>query len=143
MRFSVGCQRGFSPTSQVQRARHPVAPFEYWKRARLLGEGRPWRVIQEGDRAVVLSERPPRGFVPVLLSRSEGVWQVDLAETWKNLFFGGQGNDFVKNRANPYAFGLSDLAAGIRAAPRSRVPSVLCSRPRMALGGAMDDPGPG
>ena len=36
---------------------------------------------------------PPRaGFVPVLLHREDGSWRVDLAETWKNLFFGRDGD---------------------------------------------------
>jgi tetratricopeptide (TPR) repeat protein len=99
----------FTPGSQVQLARYAVAPFEYRKRYEASVASRPLRVISERDRAVVLSDAPARGFVPILLQQSEGVWRVDLVETWKNLFFTDGGRYVVVNRNNPYAFGLVGL----------------------------------
>ena len=96
----------FTPGSQVQLARHPVAPFEYRKRYEAAVASRPLLALVERDRAVVLSEAPARGFVPILLQREDGVWRVDLVETWKNLFFTDGGRYVVVNRNNPYAFGL-------------------------------------
>jgi tetratricopeptide (TPR) repeat protein len=99
----------FTPGSQVQLERYPVAPVEYRKRYEATVASRPLRVLTERDRAVVLSDEPARGFVPILLQQSEGVWRVDLVETWKNLFFTDGGRYVVVNRNNPYAFGLSEL----------------------------------
>lgn len=99
----------FTPGSQVQLARYPVAPFEYRKRYDAAVASRPLRALVERDRAVVLSDEPARGFVPILLQRDGELWRVDLVETWKNLFFTDGGRYVVVNRNNPYAFGLDGL----------------------------------
>jgi tetratricopeptide (TPR) repeat protein len=99
----------FTPGSQVQLARYPVAPFEYRKRYDASVASRPLRAVTERDRAVVLSDTPARGFVPILLQREGELWRVDLVETWKNLFFTDGGRYVVVNRNNPYAFGLDGL----------------------------------
>ena len=97
----------FTAGSQCMRRGYPVAPYEELERARKLAASKPWRVIEQGDRAVVTSDRPAPGFVPVLLAREDGLWRVDLVETWKNLFFGRDGNYRLHNSNNPYAFGLA------------------------------------
>ena len=102
----------FTAGSQCMRRGYPVAPYEELERARTLIASKPWRVIEQGDRAVVSSDRPAPGFVPVLLVREEGLWRVDLVETWKNLFFGRDGNYSLKNSNNPYAFGLVAFGRG-------------------------------
>jgi TPM domain len=97
----------FTPGSRCMRRGYPVAPYEELERARKLAASKPWRVIEQGDRAVVTSDRPAPGFVPVLLAREGGLWRVDLVETWKNLFFGRDGNYRLENSNNPYTFGLA------------------------------------
>ena len=37
------------------------------------------------------------------------LWRVDLVETWKNLFFGSDGNYFLRNSNTRYAFGLAEF----------------------------------
>ena len=101
----------FTAGSQVQLGRYPVAPFEYGKRYQASLASYPLRAIVEGERAVVVSDAPARGFVPILLERVDGLWRVDLVETWKNLFFTAGGRYVVVNRNNPYQFGLGDLAS--------------------------------
>jgi hypothetical protein len=96
----------FTEGSQCMRRGYPVAPYEELERARKLIASKPWRIETAGDRAVVGSYRPAPGFVPVLLHRVDGLWRVDLVETWKNLFFGEGGEYFLKNANTPYLFGL-------------------------------------
>jgi tetratricopeptide (TPR) repeat protein len=98
--------------SRVQRARYPLAPFEELDRLQILEASEPLHVIQQGDRAVVDSRTPAPGFVPVLLHREEGLWRVDLAETWKNLMGDKHGGYTQRNANNPYAFGLGRFGAG-------------------------------
>ena len=98
--------------SQCQRRGYPLAPYEEIERARRLEAARPWRAIVSGDRAVVTSDSPPPGFVPVLLQRVDGLWRVDLVETWKNLFFNERGNYWLHNSDNPYTFGLTAFGSG-------------------------------
>jgi len=69
-------------------------------------------VIEQGEYAVATSKRPAKGFVPILLHREDGVWRVDLVETWKNLFFDSHGNYFLRNSNTPYAFGLAQFGDG-------------------------------
>jgi tetratricopeptide (TPR) repeat protein len=102
----------YTEGSRCMRSAQPVAPYEDVLRARRLEDSKPWRVIEKGDRAVVTSERPAPGFVPVLLHRVDGAWRVDLAETWKNLFFGRTGEYFTVNATQPYGFGLAAFGAG-------------------------------
>jgi tetratricopeptide (TPR) repeat protein len=94
------------------RRGYPLAPYEEVERARRLEAARPWRAIVSGERAVVTSDSPPPGFVPVLLQRVDGLWRVDLVETWKSLFFGANGNYWLKNSESPYAFGLGAFGLG-------------------------------
>ncbi|HEX5067075.1 MAG TPA: TPM domain-containing protein [Myxococcota bacterium] len=102
----------FTEGSQCMRRGYPVAPYEEIERARRLEAAKPWRAIVSGDRAVVTSESPPRGFVPVLLHRVDGLWRVDLVETWKSLFFNERGEYWLKNASTPYAFGLGAYGSG-------------------------------
>ncbi len=100
----------FTPGSQCMRDRYPVAPFEYWERAEVLEASQPYEIRVEGDRAVVHSEAPEPGFVPVLLHRMDGLWRVDAAAIWANLFTSERSYS-VMNRLNPYMFGLTDGSA--------------------------------
>lgn len=102
----------FSEGSRCMRRGYPVAPYEELERARRLEASRPWRAIEQGDYAVVTSDRPAPGFVPVLLQRTGGLWRVDLVETWKNLRFGRDGNYLVDNSSHPYGFGLTAFGVG-------------------------------
>jgi hypothetical protein len=102
----------FTEGSQCMRRGYPVAPYENLQRAQRLAASKPWRVISQGDRAVVTSERPAPGFVPVLLQRVNGLWRVDVVETWKNLLFESSGNYWLKNSNNPYTFGLVAFGDG-------------------------------
>jgi hypothetical protein len=98
--------------SQCMRRRYPFAPYEEIERARRLEAGKPWRVTVSGDRAVVDSNAPPRGFAPILLQRVDGLWRVDSVETWKNLFFDRNGDYRVHNSDNPYRFALAAYGSG-------------------------------
>jgi len=102
----------FTEGSRCMRRGYPVAPYEELERARRLEASRPWRVAVQGDYAVVGSDRPAPGFVPVLLQRTGGLWRVDLVETWKNLHFDRDGNYRVDNSSHPYGFGLAQLGVG-------------------------------
>jgi uncharacterized protein len=102
----------FTPGSQVQRRYTPMAPYESWLRLSRIDASRPLRIVREGDRAVAVSDKPAHGFVPVLLRRDDGLWRVDLVETWKNLFFTPEGDYMLHNTSSPYAFGLRHLAQG-------------------------------
>ena len=72
----------------------------------------PLQYIVQGDYAVATSKRPARGFVPILLHREDGLWRIDLVETWKNLFFDADGNYFLRNSNTPYAFALKQFGSG-------------------------------
>lgn len=102
----------FTPGSRVQRRSTPMAPYESRLRLARLDASKPLRIVREGDRAVALSDRPAHGFVPVLLRRDDGLWRVDLVETWKNLFFTPEGDYMLYNTSSPYAFGLRHLPQG-------------------------------
>lgn len=102
----------FTPGSQVLRARSPMAPYEARLRRDRLEASRPLRLVRRGDRAVALSDSPVHGFVPIHLRRDDGLWRVDLVETWKNLFYDENGEYFLYNTSSPYAFGLTHLEQG-------------------------------
>jgi hypothetical protein len=102
----------YNEGTRCLRGRGPFAPYEEIERARRLEASRPWTVAVRGDRAVVGSDTPAPGFVPILLERVDGLWRVDLAETWKNLFFDREGDYWLKNSSNPYAFGLGRFGDG-------------------------------
>jgi hypothetical protein len=102
----------FTPGSRCMRRGYPVAPYEELERARTLEASKPWRAVVQADRAVVTSDHPAPGFVPVLLENRDGLWRVDLPETWKNLFFGRDGNYRLRNSNNPYRFGLAAFGSG-------------------------------
>lgn len=102
----------FTEGSRLMRQHYPFAPFEELKRLERIEASKPLQYIVEGDYAVVSSERPARGFVPILLHREQGVWRVDQVETWKNLFFDSDGNYFLRNSNTPYAFGLKQFGSG-------------------------------
>ena len=99
----------FTPGSQVMRSRYPMAPWESWKRRDALLASRPWEIRVEGDRAVIDSARPAPGFYPLLLRRIDGTWRIDVAETYKSLFYGRDGRPVLVNRHTPYRFGLQHL----------------------------------
>jgi len=99
----------FTDGSKVQRRMGPVAMFEYRTRYREMRNSQPFTALTEGNYAVVTSHNPSRGFVPVLLKKERDLWRVDLAETWKNLFYKGDGSYFLRNSNTPYHFGLSQF----------------------------------
>lgn len=104
----------FTPGSQLMRKHYPLAPFEELRRLERIEKSEPLKYIVEGDYAVATSERPERGFVPILLHREGGLWRIDQVETWKNLFFDDDGNYFLRNSNTPYAFGLTQFGSGRR-----------------------------
>ncbi|MDX2416290.1 MAG: TPM domain-containing protein [Xanthomonadales bacterium] len=99
----------YTPASQVLNAKYPYAPFEVAERLRRLQRSGDLRTIRHGEFAVVTSDRPAQGFTPILLRQMDGLWRVDLAETWKNLFFNEKGDYFLKNSNTPYLFGLEQF----------------------------------
>jgi hypothetical protein len=102
----------FTEGSRRMRAQYPLAPFEVLKRLERIDASMPLEYRVEGDYAVATSSKPATGFVPVLLRRDEGLWRVDLVETWKNLFFDPDGNYFLRNSNTPYRFGLGEFGKG-------------------------------
>ncbi len=97
----------FTPGSRCMLEAYPYAPFEQLERLQRIEASKPLRAAVQGDHAVLDSERPAHGFVPILLERRDGSWRVDLVETWKNLFFDERGEYWQKNSNHPYAFALS------------------------------------
>ncbi len=94
------------------RAYYPFARFEELQRLERINASQPLKIVERGDYAVATSEHPSKGFVPILLHKEQGLWRVDLVETWKNLFFDGDGNYFLRNSNTPYAFGLTQFGKG-------------------------------
>lgn len=97
----------YTPGTRCMLDAYPYAPFEQLERLERIEASRPLRVAQQGDRAVLDSERPAHGFVPILLQRIAGRWRIDLVETWKNLFFDATGEYRQHNSNHPYAFALA------------------------------------
>ncbi len=102
----------FTEGSRLMRKQYPLASFEELQRAERLDDSMPFEYRIKGDYAVATSRRPTTGFVPILLHREDGLWRVDLVETWKNLFFDKDGNYFLRNSNMPYAFGLEQFGKG-------------------------------
>jgi tetratricopeptide (TPR) repeat protein len=94
------------------RAHYPFARFEELERLERINASSPLEHIVKGDYAVATSKQPVTGFAPVLLHREQGLWRVDLVETWKNLFFDNDGNYFLRNSNTAYAFGLTQFGRG-------------------------------
>jgi tetratricopeptide (TPR) repeat protein len=99
----------FTEGSRLMRQKYPLAPFEEWQRADSLEASKPLEYLVDGDFAVATSRKPATGFTPVLMRRQQGLWRVDLTETWKNLFFNQEGNYYLRNANTPYYFGLKQL----------------------------------
>jgi tetratricopeptide (TPR) repeat protein len=99
----------FTEGSRLMRKHYPLAPFEEWQRADSLERSKPLEYLVEGEFAVATSRKPAMGFTPVLMRRQQGLWRVDLVETWKNLFFNSEGNYYLRNANTPYAFGLKQF----------------------------------
>ncbi|MGH8130132.1 MAG: TPM domain-containing protein [Steroidobacteraceae bacterium] len=102
----------FTEGSRLMRAHYPLARFEELERLERIDASLPLEYIVHGDYAVATSRRPVTGFVPVLLHREQGLWRIDLVETWKNLFFDKDGNYFLRNSNTPYASGLTQFGKG-------------------------------
>jgi hypothetical protein len=102
----------FTEGSRLMRAYYPMAPFEEARRLETRQASEPLQYIVQDDYAVATSKRPARGFVPILLHREDGLWRIDLVETWKNLFFDADGNYFLRNSNTPYAFALKQFGSG-------------------------------
>jgi hypothetical protein len=102
----------FTEGSRLMRAHYPVARFEELQRFERIEASSPLEIAQRGDYAVATSQRPVRGFVPVLLHREQGLWRIDHVETWKNLFFNSEGNYLLRNSNTPYAFALTQFGEG-------------------------------
>jgi tetratricopeptide (TPR) repeat protein len=102
----------FTEGSRLMRAQYPLAPFEELKRLERVQASLPLKYRVQGDYAVATSERPVTGFVPVLLHREDGLWRVDLVETWKNLFFNPDGDYVLWNSNTSYRFGLGQFGEG-------------------------------
>jgi tetratricopeptide (TPR) repeat protein len=101
----------FTEGSRVMRARYPVAPYEEWLRADGFERSRPHELLVRGDRAFLGSKSPARDFVPILMVREEGLWRIDLVETFKNFFFDQHGRMQLVNLANPYAVFVPEAKA--------------------------------
>lgn len=102
----------FTEGSRLMRAHYPLARFEELQRFERIDASGPLEIVQRGEYAVASSRKPVTGFVPILLHREQGLWRVDLVETWKNLFFDPEGNYLLRNSNTPYAFGLTQFGSG-------------------------------
>jgi hypothetical protein len=102
----------FTEGSRMMRTYYPFARFEELQRFERIQSSFPLEVVQHDDHAVATSKQPAKGFVPILLHREQGLWRIDLVETWKNLFFDNTGNYFLRNSNTPYAFGLQQFGEG-------------------------------
>jgi len=102
----------FTEGSRLMRTHYPYARFEELERLERIQASMPLEFLREGDYAVATSKRPVTGFAPVLLHLEQGLWRVDLVETWKNLFFDPDGNHFLRNSNTAYAFGLAQFGKG-------------------------------
>jgi len=100
----------FTAGSRVMRARYPVAPYEELLRVDAIEQSRPLDLQVRGDRAFLGSKRPARDFVPTLMVREDGLWRVDLVETFKSFFFDQDGTYHLMNRASPYAVFLPEAS---------------------------------
>ena len=102
----------FTEGSRLMRTSYPFARFEELQRLASIEGSLPLEFRFNGDYAVATSAKPAKGFTPILLHREQGLWRVDLVETWKNLFFDSEGNYFLRNSNTPYRFGLAEFGEG-------------------------------
>jgi hypothetical protein len=102
----------FTEGSRLLRREYPFARFEELTRLERIDGSSPLDFRVAGDYAVATSTHPVHGFAPILLHREDGLWRVDLSETWKNLFFDSNGNYFLRNSNTPYRFGLAEFGEG-------------------------------
>jgi tetratricopeptide (TPR) repeat protein len=102
----------FTEGSRLMRTHYPLARFEEVQRLERIQASMPLVYHLQGNYAVATSKRPAKGFVPILLHREQGLWRIDLVETWKNLFFDDKGEYFLRNSNTPYAFGLAQFGRG-------------------------------
>jgi tetratricopeptide (TPR) repeat protein len=102
----------FTEGSRLMRTYYPFARFEELQRLQRIQSSQPLDIQRRDDYAVATSKRPVKGFVPVLLHRERGLWRIDLVETWKNFFYDGDGNYYLRNSNTPYAFGLTQFGEG-------------------------------
>jgi uncharacterized protein len=102
----------FTEGSRLMRTSYPFARFEELQRLASNEGSLPLEFRFNGDYAVATSAKPAKGFTPILLHREQGLWRVDLVETWKNLFFDSEGNYFLRNSNTPYRFGLAEFGEG-------------------------------
>jgi tetratricopeptide (TPR) repeat protein len=93
----------FTEGSRLLRQYYPVARFEELQRLRRIQASMPLSIRSSGDYAVATSDKPVKGFVPILLHREQGLWRIDLVEMWKNLFFNNEGDYYLQNSNTPYA----------------------------------------
>jgi hypothetical protein len=93
----------FTANSRIVRARSPVAPYEEALRARAAQRAEPLELRVDGDHAAAVARAPVPEFVPVLLVREQGLWRVDLVETYKLLRFDREGHYRLVTNATPYA----------------------------------------
>lgn len=93
----------FTEASRVMRARSPLAPYEEALRARATERAEPLALAVAGDYAAAVASVPTAEFVPILLVREQGLWRVDLVETYKLFRFDRAGHYRLVTAATPYA----------------------------------------
>jgi tetratricopeptide (TPR) repeat protein len=93
----------FTEGSRVMRARYPVAPFEEALRAKAMRRAGELVLRVQGDHAVATSSEPIPELPPVLLLREEGLWRVNLVETFKLFGWDLEGYFRLQTAATPYA----------------------------------------
>ena len=98
----------FTRASRVMREHYPVAPYEEALRAEAISKAEPLELHVRGELAIAISSKAVREFVPILLVREEGLWRVDLVETFKNFGFDREGRYWIDNTATPYAVFFPD-----------------------------------
>lgn len=99
----------FTEGSQEMRRRYPFAPYEAVADLRGILAAEPLTIYTQGEHAVALPDTPVSGYRPILMKRTNDVWQIHIVETMKNLFFIGGGKYQLQNVNTPYAFALKRL----------------------------------
>ena len=102
----------FTEGGRVIRESYPFSPYEELARLERIEQSEPLTIKIKGNYAVAMSMSPAHGFVPILMHQVKGVWQIDLPETWKSLFYDGDGNYYLKNKTTAYYFALKELGDG-------------------------------
>ena len=109
------------------RAYYPAAPFETLRRLERI-EASHAAAIPRGRRLRGRDQRATGTWFRAYpaASGARSLWRIDLVETWKNLFFDGDGNYWLRNSNTPYAFGLKQFGTGqpfdVAAVPLRDVP---------------------